>query len=115
MSYAGQPKADKRGRLYVRVEISTGRLDISSIHLPCGARLFLHPARGEPWVHQPSFYDVLRIPLSASPAELRLAVRLRQLELRAGGASKRQHATLERAFIVLAQPELRSCCDSLLS
>ncbi len=116
ISYAGQPKPDKRGRLYVRVEVSTGRLGISSIHLPCDVMrdYFYSPARGEPWMHQPSFYDVLRITSSASPAELRLAFRLRQLELRAGGASKRDHATLERAFNILAQPELRSCYDSLL-
>jgi len=116
ISYAGQPKADKRGRLYVRVEVSRGRLGISSIHLPCDVvrDYFYSPARGEPWMHQPSFYDVLRITPSASLAELRLAFRLRQLELRAGGATKRDNATLERAFNILAQPELRCCCDSLL-
>jgi len=116
ISYAGQPKADRRGRLYVRVEVSTGRLGISSIHLPCDVvrDYFYSPARGEPWMRQPSFYDVLRTTPSASLAELRLAFRLRQLELRAAGASKRDHATLERAFNILAQPELRSCYDSLL-
>ena len=74
ISYAGQPKADKRGRLYVRVEVSRGRLGISSIHLPCDVvrDYFYSPARGEPWMHQPSFYDVLRITPSASLAELRL-------------------------------------------
>jgi hypothetical protein len=116
ISYAGQPKADQRGQLYVRVEVSTGRLGISSIHLPCDVvRDYIYsPARGEPWMPQPSFYDVLRITSSASLAELRLAFRLRQLELRAGGASNRDHANLERAFNILAQPELRSCYDSLL-
>ena len=116
ISYVGQPKADKRGRLCVRVEVSTGGLGISSIHLPCTVvrDYFYTSARGEPWMHPPSFYDVLRITPSASLAELRLAFSLRQLELRAGGASKRDHATLERAFNILAQPELRSCYDSLL-
>ena len=116
ISYVGQPKADKRGRLCVRVEVSTGGLGISSIHLPCTVvrDYFYTSARGEPWIHPPSFYDVLRITPSASLAELRLAFSLRQLELRAGGASKRDHATLERAFNILAQPELRSCYDSLL-
>ena len=116
ISYAGQPKADKRGQLYARVEVSTVSLGISSIHLPCDVVRdhFYSPARGEPWTHQPSFYDILRITPSASLAELRLAFRLRQLELRAGGESKRHYATLERAFNILAQPELRSCYDSLL-
>jgi len=35
VSYAAQPKADKRERLYVRAEVPTGRLAISSINLPC--------------------------------------------------------------------------------
>jgi len=72
ISYAGQPKADRRGRLYVRVEVSTGRLGISSIHLPCDVvrDYFYSPARGEPWMRQPSFYDVLRTTPSASLAEL---------------------------------------------
>jgi hypothetical protein len=51
---------------------------------------------------------------STSLAELRLAFKLRQLELRAAGASKRDHGAVERAFNVLAQPELRACYESLL-
>ena len=35
VSYAAQPKADKRERLYIRAEVPAGRLGISSIHLPC--------------------------------------------------------------------------------
>src|SRR5205823_8721862 len=34
--------------------------------------------------------------------------------LRAAGASKREHGVVERAFNILAQPELRACYDSLL-
>jgi hypothetical protein len=36
------------------------------------------------------------------------------LELRAAGVSKRDSATSERTFNILAQPELRACYDSLL-
>jgi hypothetical protein len=75
---------------------------------------FYVSARGEPWENQPNLYDVLQITPTASPAELRLAFRLRQLELSAAGASKHDCGTLERAFNILAQPELRSCYDSLL-
>ena len=116
ISYAAQPKADKRERLYVRAGVPTSRLGISSIHLPCEAvrDYFYVPTRRQPWERQTSLYDALRITPSASLAELRVAFRLRQLELRAAGASNRDGATLERAFNVLAQPELRACCDSLL-
>jgi hypothetical protein len=36
------------------------------------------------------------------------------LEFRAAGASNRDIATLQRAFNLLAQPELKACYDSLL-
>ena len=116
VNYVARPKPDKRGQFYVRAELSTCRLGISSIHLPCDVvrDYFYVSARGEPWGHQTNLYDVLQITPTASPAELRLAFRLRQLELSAEGASKHDRGTLERAFNILAQPELRSCCDSLL-
>jgi hypothetical protein len=116
ISYAAQPKADKRGQLYVRAEVSAGSLGISSIHLPCEVvrDYFFVAARRQRWECQASLYDILRATPVASPAELRLAFMLRQLEIRASGASNRDHATLERAFNILAQPELRDCYDSLL-
>jgi hypothetical protein len=117
ISHAAQPKADTRERLYVRAEVSAGRLGISSIHLPCEVvrDYFYVAARRQPWEHQARLYDTLRITPTASPAELRLAFKLRQLELRVSRASNRDHATLERAFNILAQPELRACYDSLLT
>jgi curved DNA-binding protein CbpA len=75
---------------------------------------FYVATRRQPWAHQTSLYDVLRITPTASLAELRVAFSLRQLELRAASASNRDSATLERAFNILAQPELRACYDSLL-
>jgi hypothetical protein len=116
VSYAAQPKADKRERLYIRADVPAGRLGISSIHLPCEVvrDYFYVTTRRQPWARQTSLYDVLRITPTASLAELRVAFRLRQLELRAAGASNRDSATLERTFNILAQPELRACYDSLL-
>src|SRR5438876_9763111 len=60
------------------------------------------------------YSEILRVTPAVSLAELRLAFKLRQLELRAAGASKREHGAVERAFNILAQPELRACYDSLL-
>ncbi len=116
VSYAAQPKADKRERLYIRAEVPAGRLGISSIHLPCEVvrDYFYVATRRQRWERQTNLYDVLRITSTASLAELRVAFRLRQLELRAAGASNRDGATLERAFNILTQPELRACYDSLL-
>ena len=116
ISYAAQPKADKRGRLYVRAEVSAGHLGFSSIRLPCDVvrDYFYVATRGAPWDRQTSLYEVLRTAPTASSAELRLAFKLRQLELSAAGVSKHDRGTPERAFNILAQPELRSCYDSLL-
>ena len=116
INYAGQPKADKRERLYVRAEVSSGRLGISSVHLPCEVLrdYFYVVNRHQPWEQQASLYETLRINPTASLAELRLAFKLRELELRAAGASGRDQAAIERAFNILAPPELRACYDSLL-
>ena len=114
--YAAQPKPDKREHLYVRAAVSAGRLGIDTIHLPCEVvrDYFYVATRRQAWEGQANLYDTLRISATASPAELRLAFNLRQLELRASSASKLDRATLERAFNLLAQPELRACYDSML-
>ena len=116
ISRVAKPKADKRERLYVRAEVSSGQLGMSSIHLPCEVvrDYFYVATRRQPWEGQTSLYDALRITPAASLAELRVAFSLRQLEFRAAGASNRDSATLERAFNILAQPESRACYDSLL-
>src|SRR5208283_4555358 len=116
ISYATQPKTDKREHLYVRAAVSSGHLGIGTIHLPCEmVRDYFYVAtRHQAWERQANLYDTLRISATASPAELRLAFKLRELELRAAGGSKRDHATLERTFNILAQRELRACYDSLL-
>jgi hypothetical protein len=74
ISYAGEPKADKQDRLYVRAEISKGGLDVCSIHLPCEAirDYFYVSSRRQGWERQTSLYDVLRIASTASIAELRV-------------------------------------------
>jgi len=113
---AAQPKADKCGQLYVRAEVSSGRLGIFSIHLPCEALrdYFYVATRHQHWERQTSLYDILGTTPTVLLAELRLAFKLRQLELRAVGASKHDHGAAERAFNILAQPELRACHDALL-
>ena len=116
ISYAAQPKADKRDRLYVRAEVLRGQLGISSVHLPCEVlRDYFYVAnRHQPWERQTSLYDTVRIAPVASLADLRLAFRLRQLELQAAGAPKAEQATLERAFNLLARrsygPAMTPCC-----
>ena len=66
-------------------------------------------------VDHPTLYEVLRIPASASPSELRVAFKLRDLELRTAGVRHRERVALERAFNIVGQPELRACYDALLA
>jgi len=125
--YATQPKPDKRDQLYVRAEVAQGRLGISELHLPCEVLrdYFYVTHRRQPWERQASLYETLRIPPTASPAELRLAFKLRQLELRSEDAATADSSgadfpgpdfsDLERAFNILAQPELRACYNQLLT
>jgi hypothetical protein len=61
---------------------------------------------------QTTFYEILRIPANASPAELRVVFKLHMLEV--AGARSEQLA-LERAFNILGQPELRACYDALVA
>src|SRR6516225_495256 len=87
-------------------EIVLSRLvpPISSAERPS----ILPSAHVAPW----QFYETLRIPATVSPAELRVAFKLRTLEV-AGGRGER--LALERAFNILGQPELRACYDALLA
>jgi hypothetical protein len=117
IGYAAQPRSDKREQLYVRSEVPQGRLGISALHFPCEVlRDYFYVAeRRLPWEKQKTFYDILRSSSRASPAELRLAFRLRELELRAEDAAKAAFSAAERAFNILAHPELRACYEGLLS
>jgi hypothetical protein len=117
ISYAAEPQHDKREEPYVRAEVALGRLAISALHFPCEVlRDYFYVAdRHLPWEKQKTLYDILRISRSASLAELRLAFKLRGLELRAEGASKAALSGSERAFNILAHPELRACYEGLLS
>ncbi|MHB8655554.1 MAG: J domain-containing protein [Terriglobia bacterium] len=117
IGYAAQPKSDKREQFYVHAEVPHGCLGISALYFPCEVlRDYFYAAdRRLPWEKQKNLFDILRIPPSASPAELRLAFRLCGLELRAAGAPTRDFNILERAFNILAQPELRACYVTLSS
>jgi hypothetical protein len=116
IGYATQPKKDKRGNLFVSAEVVGGRLGISAIQLRCEALrdYFYVGNRRRTWDRQPSLYELLRVDANAALAELRLAFKLRTLELHAANALAGDLRALERAFNILAHPELRACYDALL-
>ena len=117
IGYATQPRKDKRNNLVVSAEVPDSRLGISSINLPCEALrdYFYVGNRRRGWHRQSSFYELLRVNPKVSPAELRLAFKLRTLELGTARAPAGDLRALNRAFNILARPELRACYDALLN
>jgi hypothetical protein len=117
IGYVTQPRPDKRNQLFVSAEVHQGTLGISSVFLPCEVLrnyFYCLPQRDDQ-AKQTTFYAQLRIPMSASPAELRVAFKLRDLELRAVGAPRSETVALERAFNIVGQPELRAVYDAILA
>jgi hypothetical protein len=113
IGYVTQPKQDKRGQLFVAAEVRQSGLGISAIFLACTTLrnyFYLLGGAGDKGAQQ-NYYEKLRIPATASPAELRMGYRLRTLEI---GNDFHRERQLERAFNILGQPELRACYDALL-
>ena len=117
IGYVSQPKLDKRNQHFVSAEVQRGSLGIGTIFLPCEVlrEYFYRLPSTADRVDHPTLYEVLRIPTSASPSELRVAFKLRDLELRTVGVQHRERVALERAFNIVGQPELRACYDALLA
>ena len=117
IGHATRPRKEKLGNLFVSAGVTGLGIGIGAIHLPCEVLrdYFYVVNRQRAWDRQPSFYQVLRVNASATPTELRLGFKLRKLELRAEHAPAGELRTLERAFNILAHPELRACYDALLS
>jgi hypothetical protein len=114
--YVSQPKMDKRGEPFVIAEVVGGGLGISLVHLPCAALrdyFYRSPPVGASEKH-PGLYETLGVPPTAAAAEMRVAFKLRRLELDSPHSAPGEFVALERAFNLLGQPELRACYDALL-
>lgn len=116
IGYVTQPKTDKRNDYFVLAEIADARLGVKRIHLPSDAvrDYFYFPNRRRPGSEEETLFALLRAAPSASRADLRLAFKVRMIELQAERARKEQLQAIERAFNVLANPQLRSCYQALL-
>jgi len=117
IGYVSQPKQDKRNQHFVSAEVHQGGLGIGTVFMPCDVlrKYFYRLTQSGDGADRPILYEILRIPASASAAELRVAFRLRDLELTTRGVSRSQRLELERAFNIVGQPELRACYDALLA
>ena len=114
--YVSHSKQDKRNQYFVSAEVRGGSLGISTVFLPCEVirEYFYRVTPTANGVDHPTLYESLRIPASASPAELRVAFKLRDLELKTAWVPHDQRVALERAFNIVGQPELRACYDAML-
>jgi len=117
IGYVSRPRKDRRDNLFVSAEVPGSHLSISAINLRCEVLrdYFFVANRRRPWGRQPSFYELLRVDPKVSPTELRLAFKLRTLELHTARAPVGDIRAAERAFNILAHPELRACYDALLN
>jgi len=117
IGYVTQPKRDTRQQFFVSAEVLQGSLGMASIFLPCEVlrEYFYRISPNRENATQPTLYEILRMPATTSPAELRVGFKLRDLELHRDGARQTERSSLERAFNILAQPELRACYDTLLA
>ncbi|HKE23615.1 MAG TPA: hypothetical protein VKB88_14715 [Bryobacteraceae bacterium] len=113
IGYAAQPKPDKRDEFFIRPEVPESALGIRALHLSNTAvsdyfyRLGQKPGEA-------TLYDILGVTRTASPADLRFSYRLRRIELETSKGGRLDLQRAERAFNLLAHPELRACYDALL-
>ncbi len=116
IGYARQPREDARNIPAVTADVQGRYLGISAVQFRCDVlRDYFHVAdRQRGWDRQPSFYELLRVDSNVSPTELRIAFKLRSLEVRTSNGPTDHIHSLERAFNILAQPELRESYDKLL-
>src|SRR3954453_14632538 len=116
IGYVTQPRPDKRDEYFVRATVNGSRLGFRHVPLSNGAvrDYFYFSNRRHSGCEEQTLYDLLRSVPSAGPGDLRLALKVRLLELQTEGASKDQVHAVERAFNLLARPDLRSCYQALL-
>jgi len=116
IGYVAQPKADKRDEYFVRAEVLESALGIRSLHLPNSTvrDYFYFFTQAPPGKRPPTLYEVLRTRPTATSADLRLSYRICRLEHESDSAAKPEIRSAERAFNLLAHPDLRSCYDALL-
>ena len=114
IGYVTQPKPDKRARYFVRAEVIESAVGVRTLHLPNDAvRDYFYSLTPSPSANrQPTLYEVLRTRPTATPADLRLSYRICRLEHESDRQPDLRGA--ERAFNLLAHPDLRSCYDALL-
>jgi hypothetical protein len=108
---AAPPKRDRRGHGFVMLDATATQHGISKV-LATAAQIrdyFFAPDRSVCWAEQPSWFEVLGVRKNSTPAEIRLAYRVRTLELKTKGTESNRslQAQLARGLQILLDPDLR--------
>ncbi len=114
LSFVDAPRKNSRGEFSLLGDVAETSLGISRVLIPQQAITDWFYQTPSLLNQNDSFYTILRIEPAASPAELRIAAKIRLLELERDIASKLAIAMVERAFNILAHPDLRRHYDSWL-
>jgi hypothetical protein len=114
---AAPPKRDRHGRSFVMLDASAAEHGISKV-LVTSAQIrdyFFAPDRSAQWADQPSWFEVLGIRKNSTPAEIRLAYRVRMLELKTKRSESNGsiQAQLARGLQILLDANLRQTYLSL--
>jgi len=113
IGYVAQPKVTENGAGFlVRAEIPNASGGINALLLSGDSvRQYFYRLGDDGLLN--TLYAVLHVSETATPGDLRMAWRVRQIESVLAAKDPGEHARLERAFNILAHPDLRSCYDAL--
>lgn len=107
---ARRPKQNRNGRGFVMLDAPGAQHGIEKVLVTTTQirDYFFAPDRSLRWTEQPSWFDVLGVRETSTPAEIRLAYRVRTLELKAGlrPSTGLTQAQLARGLQILMDPEL---------
>ena len=111
IGYAARPKQNKNGEWMVRAETANCPAGPKAVVLAGDAlrRYFYQPSDSQ------TLYEILACSSESSLDTLRIAWRVKNLELSSPPVARNAAVVVERAFNLLAHPELRKCYDALLT
>ena len=113
VGHVGRPKVSNSAGTFLRADLPRCSTGPKILRLSGDAvRRYFY--RLEPEAPSSSLYEAIGVCETASPSDLRLAWRLRSLELGVTPKNNTERAKIERAFNLLAYPDLRTCYDGLL-
>ncbi len=111
IGYAAQPKRNKNGKWMVRADMENCPPGPRAVIIGGDAlrRYFYQPSDSQ------TLYDILGCPSESSLGTLRIAWRVKNLELSSVPIASKATVGAERAFNLLAHPDLRKYYDALLT